>query len=102
MRLRSTTAASFADPVLGKLNRSRSSKIQNNCVRVFTEDGDLEWLHELQPVQKKDGATICSALFAVLNGIVGAINRGLTTKIKGQTNVRVLHCIIGTDVQTIL
>ena len=99
MRLRSTTAACFDDAVLRKKSRSRSSKIQNNAVMVYTEDGDLEWLHELQPVEKKDAATVCSAIFLVLNGIVDSINRSVASKDVGTCNVRLIHCVVGKDLR---
>ena len=95
MRLRSTIVESFEDALLGKRSRSRSSKIQNNAIRIVTDEGEIEWMHELQPVAKKDGGTICTALFLVLNTISEAINKGVAEKQANRTGVRLVHCVVG-------
>ena len=53
-------------------NRGRYSKVQNNAVTVYvgTEESGVEWFTELQPLGRKDGSTLATAIAAVVQPII--------------------------------
>ena len=102
MRLRSTMAAPAAPaapeapaPVSlkGVPRRGRSSKIQNAVVTLHrsASAGDGLQMHlELQPLDRKDAATIATSLHSVAASLIEACSRSRPT--------RVIHCVVGDGV----
>ena len=78
MRIRSVAPLDVTGVVMprGKvrLGRSRSSKVQNNVVRVSVGGHDLEWFTELQPLARKDAPTMCLALGNVVKEVVATVD----------------------------
>ncbi len=107
MRLRSYVAVDDADVEhtalrqAGKLalSRGRTSKIQNNVVSVSCRGLTCPWFAELQPLMRKDGLTIASAIISIVSDILGAVRSGLDPS-EGCLPLRVLHCVTGDGVNT--
>ena len=74
MRLRSSVASPGAGATS---SRSRNSKIQNNVVEVLSAGSRISFYAEMQPLMKKDGATISFALSQVVEQILVHCAKGL-------------------------
>ena len=57
--------------------------------------GRTEWLTELQPLAKKDGATIATALLDILEDILKPVEEGLKGR-EDDAVVHLIHCVVGT------
>lgn len=81
-------------------SRGRYSKVQNNAMSIVFGGANkkIEWFSELQPLSKKDGPTLATALIKCVSGILGpiaaAIRRGQGKK------VRCIHLLVGDGVNT--
>ena len=75
--------------------RSRSSKVQQHVVRVFTAMGVWEYPTELEPLVDKTAATIATTLDGVLRGFCAAISKSL-----GPGEVWLLHIAIGDGISS--
>ncbi len=124
MRMRSfllDAHASARNPL--QFCRSRSSKVQNNVVTVSGGGSSLEWFCELQPLGRKDGPTIATAIICCISEVISAVSvtaaseagtgavpvttssEARTGTMPGTTSsgagkVRVLHCVTGDAVNT--
>lgn len=103
MRVRSYThTAGDANLTFGSgtlVNRSRCSKIQNNHVILSMQGRRVEWLTELQPLMKKDGPTLATALIQVIVSIVRCATSSASSS-TGSQPVRILHCLTGDGIET--
>ena len=94
MRLRSDLPAA---PAAKGLARGRSSKVQNSVVTLHRNvmDEALPVFLELQPLGRKDAATLATALRSVLDSILSPI----LASPEGRS-VRVVHCLVGDGIFT--
>ncbi|CAK0848120.1 unnamed protein product [Prorocentrum cordatum] len=81
MRLKSYSTAVpdgvAAIPIGRRLARGRAAKIQNNCVSVTIGGRTQEFYVELQPLQRKDAASIAYALWLVVDDILRTVREGV-------------------------
>jgi hypothetical protein len=100
MRFRSFEQANVATAIDGPvLNRGRYSKVQNNAVLIGVGDqGKLEWPTELQPLMRKDGSTIATAIVSAVAGALEAAAAAVDAR--GARPVTFLHMLIGDGVNT--
>lgn len=80
-----------------RFSRSRTTKIQNNVVDVCFAGKSISWLTELQPLLRKDGPTIASALVLAVQGIVTGVEQQCDAR---QKRARIIHCLVGDGVNT--
>ena len=81
-------------------NRGRYSKVQNNAVTVYVggEGSGVEWFTELQPLARKDGPTLATAIAAVVQPIIGMAAASYSSQ--HPRSFRVLHMLVGDGVNT--
>ena len=80
-------------------SRGRYSKVQNNAVSVAVgASTPVDWPCELQPVGRKDGATMASAVIGTTQPILDAVTAGARSA--GAKSIRVLHLLMGDGVNT--
>lgn len=96
MRFKSSVVNEVEQP----LRRGRSSKIQNNVVRIAGGGHSMEFLTELQPILRKDAATIAHALLMVCREICEQLVLGLHDQKHGCCCARVVHLIAGDGINT--
>lgn len=81
------------------LNRGRYSKVQNNAVTIKVGSGvAMDWMTELQPLSRKDGATLASAMIAVVKPVLDAVQAGVVAQ--SGKSARVIHMLVGDGVNT--
>ncbi len=77
--------------------RSRSSKIQNNVLRMHIGRDAFEILTDLQPLLKKDGPSIAQALIDTVAEVLKHVEEAT---VKEQSEIRLLHVLTGDGVPT--
>jgi hypothetical protein len=79
-------------------SRGRYSKVQNNAISVFTSPGakPIDWLSELQPLARKTGLTVATAICTSIEEVVEACMLNL----QADTPLRFLHLLVGDGVNT--
>ena len=77
--------------------RSRSSKIQNNVLRMHIGRDAFEILTDLQPLLKKDGPSITQALIDTVAEVLKHVEEAT---VKEQSEIRLLHVLTGDGVPT--
>ena len=82
------------------LSRSKHSKIQNNFVDVVAGGVSVEFFSELQPLLKKDGATIAEAICSVSAEVIKACAQGLRGDSQPQQRLRFIHLLTGDGINT--
>ena len=91
--------AEFA-PDNSRLNRARTSKVQNQVVHVVAGGQSHECLAELAALHRKDGATLALSMCNTLEELLEAFKLGLSRKSCPDSKLRVLHLICGDGVGT--
>ena len=89
-RQRVTTAHDTAS----RLRRAKSSKVLNHVIHIHVDDSFIKWIEELQPLSKKDAATIGSGLISVIKNVIQTCFRQVTLD-NLVAKPRVLHAITG-------
>ena len=89
-RQRVTTAHDAAS----SLRRAKSSKVLNHVIHIHVDDSFVKWIEELQPLSKKDAATIGSGLISVIKNVIQTCFRQVTLD-NLVAKPRVLHAITG-------
>jgi hypothetical protein len=79
-------------------SRGRYSKVQNNAITITTSPGaqPIEWLSELQPLSRKNGLTLATAIGASIEEVMKAC----TGELSGRKPLRFLHVLVGDGVNT--
>lgn len=95
--LRSTSDVELPTNFL-RLSRGRYSKIQNNFISMTMGTETLPWLTELQPLSKKDGKTLATALISTVNDILQNLLGGALAS--DQLKPTVVHSITGDAINT--
>ena len=90
---------SFTELLPAHTARARSSKIQNNVMflKFGRSQGTLEWLTELQALERKNGETIGEALVSVTEEVLQVLCQASTRR--WQT-LRFIHLLTGDSVNT--
>ena len=99
MRIRSFAPVQDADLCAPTKNlvRACSSKIQNNVVNVTMGQTTLEWFCELQPLQKKDSATLAIAIINIVREIFEHASGPLRSAV---VKLRATHDVTGDGIST--
>ena len=77
-----------------KLRRAKSSKVLNHVIHIHVDDSFIKWIEELQPLSKKDAATIGSGLISVIKNVIQTCFRQVTLD-NLVAKPRFLHAITG-------
>ena len=89
MRLRSHLSSNLENPKLQ--GRARNCKVQNNHLTLISMQGRcLPYPVELQPLARKTGTTIASAILSILEEISGAMALS--------NDQYLLHCLVGDSI----
>ena len=80
--------------------RSRASKVQNDVLLLQIEEAQAQVFSELQPLAKKDGPTIATALLQSARRVLQECKCALDSGKCAFTEVRVLHLLTGDGVPT--
>ena len=97
MRLKSYSLDSVFGEHVFASRRGRASKVQNNCVQVFIGRTQLVWPTELQAMQRKDAATVATAIANVLCEIVDIAESAVDSS---QCILSIHHLLSGDAVST--
>ena len=81
-----------------RVNRSTSSKVQNHVVTLIMGDRRLEWLTELQAMQRKDASSLAETLTLVVKEIASIVADADANALVGQ--VRLVHVITADGLAT--
>ena len=98
MRLRSTDPEVDIALATKRVARGRSSKIQNQVLRVQHGGLDVQVFTELQALLRKDADTIGLALIQTTEPVLKTI--ATASSAKGCEQVRVIHCMVGDGIKT--
>ena len=107
-RVRSSLAAAANDDDVDMsgvrlVNRSASSKVQNHCVTLSIGGERIEWLAELQAMERKDASTIAKTLQSVAHEIIAQVLEGVgsvSPHLATPSKPRVLHLLTGDGIGT--
>ena len=82
------------------LHRGRYSKVQNNAVTISmgASTQAAEWFVELQPLSRKDGPTLASAISAAVQPILDVAAEG--AGVNHARRVKIVHMLIGDGINT--
>lgn len=99
MRMRSYRVVGADEVGAGtSLARGAYSKVQNNCVNVAVGDNALvDWFVELQPLLKKDGPSLATAIILAVKSIMDTLSNA---QVPGKRPARVLHLLTGDGINT--
>ena len=78
-------------------SRSRSSKIQDNVIRVVSGKTVLSWFSEIQALSRKDADTLATAIIQAVSPI---ISLAIAASEQGRRKQRIIHCLTGDGVNT--
>ena len=78
------------------ISRARSSKIQNQDIRVVIGSSEVPFYTELVALMRKDAATIAASLFGPLADLVNVLARGL----ESPSPFRLVHLLVGDGIPT--
>lgn len=104
MRFRSfdrVTVPAFGHDAQGAVfSRGRISCIQNNAVRLYvgSAEAELPWFVELQPLARKDGPTLATAVKRVTDEVLDCCRSALAAT--NHKSMRCLHILVGDGVGT--
>ena len=93
------SASAAGSPDL-RMSRARFSKIQNNVLTAVVANTEMEIYTELQPLLKKDGATIATAIIQTTSGLLEECVKALARNQHGCKQLRVVHIVVGDGVNT--
>ena len=79
-------------------SRGRYSKVQNNVLTVAFDAISINWPAELQPLARKDGPTLATAIIGAVKGVLDACDAGAAAR--GAKAVTLLHILVGDAVNT--
>ena len=80
--------------------RARSSKIQNDVIKVHHAGVHIQALVELQALRQKDADTMGSALHNSIKPSLDGIARGIVSNSRGCRRARVIHVVVGDGIPT--
>ena len=99
MKMRSYDSSLLSDASLTMpsdaptLSRARSSKIQNHSLSLICGQKNIPWFCELQPMSKKDAASVATSIIKVITGVLEA-----TVSTGGK--YKLLHMMTGDSINT--
>ena len=104
MRLRSfdrVAVDAFGSDGLGPVfSRGRYSQVQNNVLHLHLSSATtpLEWFCDLQPLGRKDGATLATALMRTVDEVLAPSIEAVKSRTNGR--VKVVHLMVGDGIGT--
>ena len=80
--------------------RSKHTKMQNNVLNLCVGEHNIYVFQELQPLLRKDGATIRWALVSTMTNLLESCQSGLTENRNECKRLRIHHMVVGNGVNT--